>query len=85
MVTDAIDAGLKIAAETKDVNVPEVSAPDVSVPEVILPEIKAQSFINRKLLNLDSKETSVRPRACNRSTRVFPHAHASHACWRAIC
>ena len=50
MVSDAIDAGLKIAAETKDVNVPqvvvpEVSAPEVSVPEVILPEIKAQSLI----------------------------------------
>ena len=34
MVSDAIDAGLKIAAETKDVNVPEVVVPEVSVPEV---------------------------------------------------
>ena len=25
--------------------------------------------------------TSVRPRACNRSKRVFSHAHTSHACW----
>ena len=38
MVSDAIDAGLKIAAETKDMNVPEVVVPDVSVPEVSLPD-----------------------------------------------
>ena len=29
--------------------------------------------------------TRVRPIACNHTTRVFPHAHALHACLRAIC
>lgn len=39
VVSDAIDAGLKIAAETKDVNVPEVVVPEVLVPEVTVPEV----------------------------------------------
>ena len=54
MVSDAIDAGLKIAAETKDVNVPkvvvpEVSAPDVSVPEVSLPNFNGYRVITEKV------------------------------------
>ena len=45
VVSDAIDAGLKIAAETKDVNVPEVIVPEVSVHD-----FSGHWVINRKFI-----------------------------------